>query len=322
MHARISERFCGAAHPRTRLALDLAMIALAAAIAGCSGGDSTSPPPPPPQDQWSAVAARTWTMPGQTEGYKCVGVHMTSDGYFTGFRLASPSEVANEVLLTVTSGSADEGPFDCGAGSLDDELIYAASRGTTAIEFPAGFGVHVLAGQNLLLNIHLVNLADTSATDSTSIEARIGTAADVTTPIDMSLAGTFQINVPSDGQVHTATGQCAAGNGNVLAFLPLMRSRAIHQTVSAVLDNTPQPIFDEDFDFAHDSYTLLATPFHIPSGASLRTVCSYINNSGSTVAYGESANNAECFSAVYRYPLATGILWACAEGQSFDIRRE
>lgn len=310
----------GATHRRRRVTVSLATLALAVAIAGC-GGDSTSPPPPP-QDQWSAVAARSWTMPGETEGYKCVGVHVTSDGYFTGFRLASTSEVANEVLLTVTSGSGTDGPFDCGSGSLEDELIYAASRGTTAIEFPAGFGVHVLAGQYLLLNIHLVNLADTSATDSTSIEARIGTAADVSTPIDMSLAGTFQINIPSDGQVHTATGQCAAGNGNVLALLPLLRSRGVHQTVSSVVDNTPQPIFDADFDWEHDDYTLLATPFHIPSGASLRTVCSYVNNSGSTVNYGESANNESCFSAVYRYPLAVGILWACAEGQSFDIRRE
>jgi hypothetical protein len=321
MHARISERLCGAAQPRTRLALDLAMIALAATVTACSGGDSTSPPPPP-QDQWNAVAARAWTMPAETEGYKCVGVHVTSDGYFTGFRVASPSDVPNEVYLTVTSGNVTDGPFDCGAGSLGAELLYAASRGNTSIEFPTGFGVHVLAGQNLLLNIHLVNPADTSATDSMGVEARIGTAADVTTPIDMSLAGTFLINIPSDGQLHTATGQCAAGNAHLLAILPMMRSRAVHQTLTSVVDTDSQTIFDQDFDWAHNGYTMLATPFAIPAGANLRTVCSYVNNSGTTMNYGESTNNESCFSAVYRYPLSVGQLFSCAEGQSLDIRRE
>lgn len=321
MHARSDERFRGVAHLRRLLPNGLSMITLVVAIVGCSGGDTTSPPPPP-QDQWNAVAARTWTMPAETEGYKCVGVHVTSDGYFTGFRLASTSAVPNEVYLTVTSGNVVDGPFDCGAGSLGAQLIYAASRGTTAIEFPAGFGVHVSAGQKLLLNIHLVNLADTSVTDSTGVEARIGTAADVTTAIDMSVAGTFQLNIPSDGQVHTATGQCAAGDAHVLAFLPLMRSRAIHQTVTTQLDATSQTVFDQDFDWEHNAYTQLATPFQIPTGAFLRTVCSYVNTSGTTIAYGESVNNESCFSAIYRYPVSTGQLFSCAEGQSFDIRRE
>jgi len=261
-------------------------------------------------------------MPAGTEGYVCVGVHVTSDGYFTGFRLASPNPAQNEVLLTVTSASGTEGPFACGAGSLDNELLYAANQGTTPIEFPAGFGVHVSAGQYMLLNIHVVNRADTSVTDSTRIEARIGTAADVTTPIDMSLGGTFQINIPSDGQLHTATGQCAAGNAHVLALLPLMRSRGVHQTVTSVLGTESQTVFEQDFDLEHDSYTQLVTPFQLPSGALLRTVCSYVNTSGTTKAYGESADNESCFSALYRYPLSTGALFSCAEGQSFDIRRE
>lgn len=312
---------CRANYARTVVRLELALVAIGIAMAGCKGGDSTSPPPPP-QDQWNVVAGRAWTMPGATEGYKCVGVHATSDGYYTGFRVASASDVPNEVLLTVASGNVIDGPFDCGAGSLGAELIYAASRGTTAIEFPAGFGVHVLAGQTLLLNIHLVNTTDASATDSLGVEARIGTAADVTTPIDMSLAGTFLINIPSDGQQHTASGQCAAGNTHLLAILPMMRSRAVHQAVISVVDTDSLTIFDQDFDWPHNGYTLLATPFANPAGANLRTVCSYVNNSGTTMTYGESANNESCFSAVYRYPLSVSPLFSCAEGQSLDIRRE
>ena len=272
------------------------------------------------------VAQRAWTMPPEQEGYKCVGIHVTSDEYITGFRLASPTSVQNEVTLTVSDASVPEGAFDCYPGSMSARLIYAASLGTAAIEFPTGFGVHVSAGQYLLLNIHLVNPADTTVTDSTRIEGRVGTAADVATPIDMTMAGTFQINIPSDGQEHTATGLCyAAADTHVLAFLPLMRSRGVHQTVYSVADTTQQVLFDQDFDWQHISYTQLTTPALIHMGDEILTRCSYVNNGGQTENYGEAATNESCFSAVYRYPVSTASNFlSCAAniGANFDVRRE
>ncbi len=292
-------------------------------VAGCGGGDATSPPPP--QDVWNVIAGRAWTMPGETEGYVCYAVHLTSDEYLTGFRLVSPNPVQNELSLTVSDSPVTEGSFACNAGSVGAHLIYAANVGTAPIEFPAGFGVHATAGQYLLLNFHLNNLAAASVTDSTRVEARIGTAADVTTPIDMQLAGTFLINIPNDGLVHTATGQCyATADNHLLAFLPLMRSAATHQTVSILTDSTTQAIFDQDFDVQHDSYTQSATPIQINFGDRIRTVCSYINIGPGTLNFGESYHNESCFAAVYRYPTsATSSLFDCANGvASFDVRRE
>jgi hypothetical protein len=311
-----------AADLRQHISLGLAMIALA--IAGCSSGDSTSPPPVS-EDQWSAIAERAWTLLGKAETYKCVGVHVTSDEYFTGFRLASPSQTQNETMLTISDTPVTEGPWDCGAGSLGSHLIYAARLGTMPMEFPAGFGVHVAAGQYLLLNIHLVNSADTNAADSTRIESRIGTAADVTTPIDMMLGGTFQINIPPDGVVHTATGSCyAAVDKHVLALLPLMRARGIHQTVQIFTDTTSRTLFDQDLDLQHNSYTQFAPPVQVHMGDKVLTRCSYVNTGSHTEQYGESSQNESCFSAMYRYPIsASGNLYDCAQDVGdFDLKRE
>jgi hypothetical protein len=294
-----------------------------AMVAGCGGSDATQPPPP--ADVWHVVAGRSWTMPGQAEGYVCFAVHLTSDEYLTGFRLVSPNPAQEEVLLTISDSPVTEGSFACNAGSLSTHLIYAASGATGPIEFPSGFGVHVLAGQYVLLNIHVNNIADTSVTDSTRIEARIGTAADVTTPIDMQMAGTFLINIPSDGQVHTATGGCnATADNHLLAFLPLMRSAGTHQTVSLHSDTTTRVIFDDNFDLLHDDYTQPAAPIAINMGDRLTTVCSYQNTGGATLTFGESAHNESCFAAIYRYPTsATSSLYDCALGiASFDVKRE
>jgi hypothetical protein len=205
-------------------------------------------------------------------------------------------------------------------------LPRAASLGTTAIQFPAGFGVHVSAGQYLLLNIHLANTADTSVADSTRIEALIGTAAEVATPIDMTMGGSFLINIPNDGQVHTAFGQCAASTDvHVLALLPLMRSRAVHQTVKVVTNATPQELFDQDFDWRHITYAQYDPLFLVPMGSSIQTTCSYVNTGAQTQMYGEYAGNESCFSAMYRYPISTSNnFYACAiaNGGIFDIERE
>ena len=312
-------------HLRQLVLLELAALMIVLGVAACSSRDSTSPPPPP-EEQWNVVAERAWTMPAQAEGYRCVGMHVTSDEYITGFRLASPTSVQNEVLLTVSNAPETEGAFDCNPGSLSTRLIYAASLGTAAIEFPTGFGVHVSAGQYLLLNIHLVNAADTAVTDSTRIEGRVGTAADVATAIDMSFAGSFMINIPSDGQEHTATGYClAAADTHVLAFLPLMRSRGVHQSVDDVNGSTHTLLFDQDFDFAQNSYTQLTTPALIHMGDKILTQCSYVNNSGQTETYGEQATNESCFSAIYRYPVSTAsnfLACATSTGANFDFTRE
>lgn len=311
----------GRSNPITMIVLSSAF----AVIAGCGGGDATSPPPGPKPDVWSVVAGRPWTMPGETEGYVCYAVHLTSDEYLTGFRLASPNQAQNEVLLTLSDSPVTEGSFACNAGSLGAHLIYASNVGTEAITFPSGFGVHASAGQYLLLNIHLNNLANTSVTDSTRIEARIGTAADVTTSIDMQLAGTFLINIPNDGQVHTASGQCnATADNHLLAFLPLMRTAATHQTVSIVTDTTTQLLFDQDFDSQHDSYWHPATPIQLNFGDRIRTVCSYLNTGAGTLTFGESSQNESCFAGIYRYPTsATSSLYDCALGiASFDVKRE
>jgi hypothetical protein len=304
---------------------DLVALTIVLAVAACSSRDSTSPPPPP-EDQWNVVAERAWTMPAETEAYKCVGIHVTSDEYITGFRLASPTSVQNELLLTVSDAPVTEGAFDCYPGTLSTRLIYAASLGTAGIDFPTGFGVHVSAGQYLLLNIHLVNAADTDVTDSTRIEGRVGAAADVGTPIDMTFAGTFLINIPSDGQVHTATGSClAAADTHVLALLPFMRSRGVHQSVDDVNGSTHNLLFDQDFDWQHNSYTQLTTPVLIHMGDKILTQCSYVNNSGQTENYGEASANESCFSAIYRYPVSTASNFlACANniGANFEFTRE
>jgi hypothetical protein len=152
--------------------------------------DSTSPHVLPRRDAWNVVAGRSWTVPAGADSYKCHVERLTSDRYITGFRVVAPPAAQARVTLSVVGEASPTGDFDCSGGAVGgSEMIYASGAGTDAIEFPTGEGLHVAAGQSLLLVVHLFNSSSSPVSASTQVEGRAGSARDVHSPIEMFLAG-------------------------------------------------------------------------------------------------------------------------------------
>jgi hypothetical protein len=258
---------------------------------------------------WTTLIGRTVTMPATTEGFKCTRIGVPSDLYITGFRSVAKSAV--RALVTVSSSSTVTGDYDCSAGSLDNTLIYAASVGTDDFTFPPGFGIHVRAGQFLNLNLHIVNEGVDAVTESDQILIQAGIDADIATAAEMVMLGTFQINVPNDGQLHTAAGDFhPATDQQLLALLPLMQSYGKHQKVSRVASSGTDTILDVDFDPTKQIFHPLSQVF-LHAGDTVYTVCSYINTGSRTANYGEAwADNENCFSAMYLAPSAGQTLFS------------
>jgi hypothetical protein len=288
-----------------------ALLATAAALlAGCGGSDSTSPnppppPPPPPADVWSTVAQRTWSIPSNTETYKCHSELVTSDKYFTGFRLASPSAAQTELyVLMRPSAPTEVGDYDCGLGDIDGgEAIYIAGPGTTQLEFNGGKGVHVPTGQYLMFVVHIVNTTSSSVTSSTKVEGRVVAAKDVTTPIDMFLVGRLDLDIEADGAPHIENGSCVfAAETHLVAAIPLMRARGTHVALTVTDSNVNQALVDSSFDPQHLIYTSFTSDLDEPTDVRINTSCTFVNNTGVVVNYGESASDEICFEGTYRYP--------------------
>lgn len=286
-------------------------VSAVALLAACGGGDTTSPlgppppPPPPPPDVWNAVAQRSWSIPSQSETYRCHTELVASDKYITGFRLASPSAAQTELYLLMRPSVAQVGDFDCSLGDLDGgELIYVAGPGTTPVTFSGGKGVHVAAGQYTMLVEHLNNTSASPVTATTTIEGRAAAAKDVTTPIDMFLVGRLQFPIPADSEPHTANGGCeTVADMHVVAEIPIMRSLGTHQAFETKDSSaTIFTIFDSSFDSQHIVYTSLAADFLITGPSEVNASCTYVNHTGVVVNFGESAHDEICFLGLYRYP--------------------
>ncbi|HEV7703459.1 MAG TPA: hypothetical protein VGO46_04165 [Gemmatimonadaceae bacterium] len=173
----------------------------ARSVAWCSGallltaacaGDSRPAHQKRPEAIWNLVAHRSWTIPAGAEAYQCHTERLASDEYLTGFRIIAPHAAQSRVTLSVLGHSPTQGDFECSGGAASEsEMIYASGAGTDAFEFPSGQGVHLAAGQYLLLVVHLRNTASSAVTASTRIEGRVGRASEMRSPIEMRFAGGY-----------------------------------------------------------------------------------------------------------------------------------
>jgi hypothetical protein len=318
---------CGG--PRTHA---LMCLIFALALTGCGSGSEKFSAPTgalrdgpqdrsAPSEQWVSVASGGWTMPAETEGYECHTALVTSDEYFTGFRLASPPAAQAELFLTVRPSVVQTGDFGCDLNSaLGGEAIYAAGLGATAVTFSGGKGVYVGAGQYLALIVHITNGSAFPVTASSAVEGLVAAAADVTTPIDMFFAGKTAFSIPTGTDSLNANGSCATGAElHVVAELSLMRTLGIRERITATNGVSSQNIFNASFDPLHIVYSSLSSDFDMPANSQLGVECSFENHTGAVVSSGESVRDELCLSGIYRHPTKPpGVFspFECALGQT------
>jgi hypothetical protein len=276
--------------------------------AAASGSDSGIPA------DFQMLISRTWTMQPDTQAYKCVRIQVPNDMWVSAFRSLSPVGTHHSVL-TISTSSTPLGEYDCQPGTLDNQMLYAAGVGTDDNEFPPGVAIHLTAGTYINLNLHLYNTTDNAITATSGVLVKTMNAADVVHEADMQFSGTFLINVPSDNQVHTATGSCPVANDfHVFTLWPHMHQTAVHQSLAITHGGSTSMMLDTAYSFTEQkNYPMVDTVIH--AGDTITTTCSYQNNTGTTKMFGDSSDQEMCFTGIYRYP-AGGNLFACAYGMS------
>ena len=211
--------------------------------------------------------------------------------------------------------STQTGDYDCSAGTLDNEMLYAAGVGTDDLDFPPGVAMHIAAGTYINLNLHLFNASDIPISGTSGVLVKIVQQADVVHEADMMFSGSFLINVPSDNPPHVVHGQCKAPTDwHIFTLWPHMHQTATHQKWTYTEGtNPPVTLLDDDFLFAEQkNYPIPDTL--LKSGDKIDTYCTYVNNTGHTMTFGDGSDKEMCFTGMYKYP-AGGNLFSCAMGQ-------
>ena len=275
-----------------------------------SGSGSTGSDGSGSDDGFVELIGRDWTSTAGMEHYECRRIAVPQDMWISGFHAITPQGTHHQVMtITQPGGNPTMGDYDCNAGALDNEMLYAAGVGTDDLLFPDGVAMHIAAGTLVNINLHLFNLTDNTLTGHSGVAVKTIDASQVVNPADMEFSGTFTINVPSDGQPHTASGGCTApADWNVFTLWPHMHQTATHQTFTV----NGTTLLDTDYSFSEQkNYPIANTVLH--KGDSIQTTCTYVNNTGTTKTFGESSTDEMCFTGMYKYP-ADGNVFGCTSG--------
>jgi hypothetical protein len=302
------------------------MAAGAVAVVGCSddnGGGGAIPGGSRGADGGAADAASdgfarlitaSWALqPGETDVYRCAKVTVTEDSYVVGLRAIAPLGT-HHTVLTVGQPSGVDGEFACrastgliGFGAMPT-MLFASGVGSDEFRFPPGVAVKVPAGQQLTLNLHLFNASDGPLEGLSGIEVVTIPAAEVEQLAEMIFAGTLEIELPPSAEPQTVPGECEfAADATLLNIWPHMHTLGTHMRVSyqgEVLHDRAYT-FDEQVNWPID--------LAVTGGSKLEVACTYVNDTGHTVSFGDSTLDEMCFAGVYRYPaLNQGVF--CAIG--------
>ena len=282
--------------------------------------DAGTPDAPPIPPGYTRLIGRTWTLPaGQADTYKCVRFTVPTDTYITNIVAQAPAGTHHTVLsIAGTNGTAGpDGETDCNVGTLGMVMLYASGVGTDALDFPAGVGIKVAAGQQIHLNLHLFNATDQAISGDSAILVK-SQSTPPPTLAEMVFAGSQFFQIPKNSTNVDIVGGCTASTPYTLfAVWPHMHKAAKHQKVELKHGTTITMLHDADFAFTEQKYYPKSPTIAVASGDQVKVTCRYDNPTNSDIFFGDSSNAEMCFSGLYRYPAANAGLFQCTGSAGF-----
>jgi hypothetical protein len=277
---------------------------------------------------WQTLISRSWSVSAGEQTYECDRIQVPNDMYINAFSPMSPIGTHHQVL-TIDASDTETGDYDCNAesGTLSGEMLFASGIGTPAMTFPAGVAVHLTAGEWINLNIHLFDEQDNALNGVTGVQVKTVPAAEVQNVADMTFSGTFTIDVPSDGQPHTASGGCSApADWTVFSLWPHEHELGTNQEFQV----NGSTILNQPFSFtSQTAYPMNQMQIH--QGDQILTTCTYMlaaatcsasqactvgtcgSDSMCHVTFGQSTTEEMCFTGIYKYPAGSSTFSCVAQ---------
>lgn len=312
--------------PPMRMRPFLALLVVAACGGGSGMNNDTPGDDAPPIDAATADAyeppagftklvGATWSMTGgQKDTYVCARFTVPTDTYVTNIVAQAPTGTHHTVLsISDSRTQGTDGQYGCNVSTLGMVMLYASGVGTSPLDFPTGVGVKIAAGTQVHLNLHLFNASDNPLAGESGIYIKSQTTP-TPTLAEMVFAGKFAFQIPANNQDYTVKGGCTANKAFTLfAVWPHMHQIANRSKFELTRAGNTQVVHDKAYDFNEQSYYKQSPEIQVQVGDKIDVSCTWKNNTGSTIGFGDSSNKEMCFVGMYRYPAAGAGLFECTD---------
>jgi hypothetical protein len=274
------------------LPLVLAVLALScsskSAGSASSSGDGGDP-------NTVTLGSDTYTLQPGDEKFYCYTMTLPKDVVVTGFT-PSYGQATHHIVFAQTLALEPDGFSECDVFFKTTWApLFVGGVGTTPLELPAGSGMALTSGTQILLQLHILNASAAPVTGSTSITMQL--AADPTAPY--TPAGIYglddeTINIPAGAVGFQQSMPCTIDKPlNVFAYFGHMHRLGTQISVT----RNGQPLIGENWDF--DVQPTTATTLTLNPNDQLELTCTYSNTTTNAVTFGESTKNEMCVFVFY-----------------------
>ncbi len=301
--------------------------AWAAAGAPSSSETCTTRPEPKPQPTVSCTPdlklrpSSKWTMPKDSgDQYVCYGFDLQPNAptHVVGFEpRIDNTKIVHHVVLFEAPSSVSSTPEPCNSGgSLQWRMISGWAPGGKGMELPKDVGFPVSpSGTHYVLQIHYSNPQKLEGeTDESGYD--LCTEAPRAHEADVVAFGTQDFSIPATDQPFTR--DCAitvpsqlAGK-KLIAAMPHMHKLGTAMTTTLERSGSPDTDLGTVSAWSFDNQPWVSIDAETQTGDVIRTKCTWKNDTGSPVGFGEKTAEEMCYSFTLYYPRVTSSVWSWA----------
>ncbi|MBX3196845.1 MAG: peptidylglycine alpha-amidating monooxygenase [Labilithrix sp.] len=288
---------------------------------------------PPPQGlsctpDLSLEPASAWEMPEAAgDEYVCWGVDLSKEQatHVTAFApVIDNTEITHHIVLYEAPSAYSRVPTRCNAGSaIAWRMVLGWAPGVGPLELPpeAGFPISTDPAKptHYVAQMHYSNpTGKKGATDKSRID--LCTSAPRQHEADVMAFGSQSFEIPAAppaGGRYTI--DCALTAPAAFAGLHFFAAMPHMHQIGVAMSTTLTPAAggpDVDLgsmsSFSFDSQAWLPVSATLKAGDVIRTSCSWTNNTGAPVRFGEKTGDEMCYSFSMYYPRIKSSLWSWA----------
>lgn len=261
-----------------------------------------------------------WTMPKDTKDeYVCYGfeIEKTTPTHVVGFQpRIDNTKIVHHLLLFEAPSAVDPTPTPCNAGGGSAwRIITAWAPGGQGMELPpeAGFPLSTSGATHYVMQIHYSNLTGLEGeTDESGYD--LCTSAPRPNEADVIAFGTLKFEIPATNQPYTrdctVTIPSQLAGKKLISSLPHMHK--LGTSLSTTLERSGQAPVDlgtvSNWSFNNQVWYPLSA--ETKSGDVIRTKCTWKNDTGSPVPFGEETSKEMCYSFTTYYPRVESPVWS------------
>jgi hypothetical protein len=218
---------------------------------------------------------------------------------------------SHHVLLFFKTGATDDAVQDC-SGVEAYPFQYVAQSPNFSMTYPPGIGATIPTSIGFRMNMHYLNTGSVPLLAQDRITMSVAKSGVVTQHAGTIFYQQISISVPATDKPYTSTTSCnLAQDVNLLSADSHMHRRATNFVATA----NGQMLYQTTL-WSDPALQVYSPPIHLTAGTPITWSCTYVNETGSPLTFGESAaTNVMCIYQGTFYPVAdvTSPILNCVE---------